>query len=140
MFVFRRPAAAGRSRLHALRALYRNFFHENSNEERGLRLLKQWLSPRQLIQFEGDLYFDVIGSDSGATYRIHYGTSMNVHQINGQGDPVAGWCFVPNGYLVAGDVMLAQKIALETNEDKTLAIANRFSPSQAILRANRHPF
>jgi hypothetical protein len=24
-----------------------------------------------------------------------------------------GWCFVPSGHLVAGDVMLAQKIALE---------------------------
>jgi hypothetical protein len=30
------------------------------------------------------------------------------------------------GALVAGDVMLAQKIALETNERAALAIANRF--------------
>ena len=38
--------------------------------------------------------------------------------------------FVPVGYLVAGDVMLAQKIALETNELSALAVANRFSPGQ----------
>ena len=29
---------------------------------------------------------------------------------------LAGLCFVPNETLVAGDVMLAQKIALETDE------------------------
>jgi hypothetical protein len=36
-----------------------------------------------------------------------------------------GWCFVPKGSLVAGD--LAQKIALETNERAALAVANRFA-------------
>jgi hypothetical protein len=33
---------------------------------------------------------------------------------------------VPTGHLVAGDVMLAQKIALETNEFGALAVANTF--------------
>jgi hypothetical protein len=37
-----------------------------------------------------------------------------------------GWCFVPEGSLVAGDVMLAQKIALETSEYAALAVARRF--------------
>jgi len=37
-----------------------------------------------------------------------------------------GLCFVPMGHLVPGDVMLAQKIALETNEVGALAVANRF--------------
>jgi hypothetical protein len=37
-----------------------------------------------------------------------------------------GWCFVPSGHLVAGDVMLAQKIALETNERAALVVANKF--------------
>jgi hypothetical protein len=37
----------------------------------------------------------------------------------------AEWCFVPEGNLVAGDVMLAQKIALETNERAALAVAYR---------------
>jgi len=35
---------------------------------------------------------------------------------------------MPEGGLVAGDVMLAQKIALETCETSTLALANRFPP------------
>jgi hypothetical protein len=34
--------------------------------------------------------------------------------------------FCPNGGLVAGDVMLVQKIARETNEQTTLAVANQF--------------
>jgi hypothetical protein len=34
---------------------------------------------------------------------------------------------VPEGYLVAGDVMLAQKIALETDERGALQLANNFS-------------
>jgi hypothetical protein len=42
--------------------------------------------------------------------------------------PRAGWCFVPKDNLVAGDVMLAQKIALETDERGALAVANNFTP------------
>ena len=42
------------------------------------------------------------------------------------GNSKMGWCFVPKGYLVAGDVMLAQKIALETDELAALAVARRF--------------
>jgi hypothetical protein len=38
----------------------------------------------------------------------------------------AGWCFVPEQSLVAADVVLAQKIALETNERGALAVANLF--------------
>ena len=51
---------------------------------------------------------------------------MNIHELDGAGLPCVGWCFAPKGYLVAGDVMLAQKIALETDERGALAVANRF--------------
>ncbi|RZM94007.1 hypothetical protein CWO91_39725 [Bradyrhizobium genosp. SA-3] len=36
------------------------------------------------------------------------------------------WCFIPLGGLVAGDVMLAQKIALETDEERALSVGNSF--------------
>jgi hypothetical protein len=42
--------------------------------------------------------------------------------------PAAGWYFVPKDNLVAGDVMLTQKIALETDERGALAVANNFTP------------
>jgi hypothetical protein len=99
-------------------------------ETRGLTLLKEWLSPEQLAQYHANGYFDVVGCVSGKRYRIHYGTSMNVHEIDNDGSVRAGWCFVPNICLVAGDVMLAQQITLETNELGALAVAKEFSPSR----------
>jgi len=52
---------------------------------------------------------------------------MNVCELDGAGRPRAGWCFVPKDNLVAGDVMLAQKIALETDERGALAVARNFA-------------
>jgi hypothetical protein len=96
-------------------------------EARGLQLLKEWLSPEELAQYDAKSYFEVTGCHSGKRYRISHGTSMNIHELDGGGQPCVGWCFAPTGYLVAGDVMLAQKIALETNERGALAVANKFS-------------
>jgi hypothetical protein len=94
-------------------------------QARGLKLLKDWLSPEQFTCYEQHKYFEVIGSDSARVYRIHHGTQTNVEELDGIGEPVCSWCFVPEGNLVAGDVMLAQKIALETDERGALAVANR---------------
>jgi hypothetical protein len=95
-------------------------------EARGLGLLKEWLSPEQFAQYDAKSYFEVTGCHSGKRYRISHGTSMNIHELDGAGRPHVGWCFAPKGHLVAGDVMLAQKIALETDERGALAIANNF--------------
>jgi len=97
------------------------------SELRGQQLLKEWLSPAQLKSFESFRYFDVVGCDSATVYRIHYGTQANVEQLDQHGRPLCRWCFTPVGALVAGDVMLAQKIALEAYESAALAVANRFS-------------
>jgi hypothetical protein len=51
------------------------------------------------------------------------------------GCPVMGWCFLPKGGLVAGDVMLAQKIALENDERAALLVARRFLVN---IRRRRH--
>jgi hypothetical protein len=131
VFLFRRSPAEARLRLRALRGLSRLFSDENRSEARGLRLLRNWLSSEQRAQFDANRYFDVIGCDSGSRYRIHYGAMSNVHEIDAAGCPRVGWCFVPVGYLVAGDVMLAQKIALETNEFGALAVANSFLPKES---------
>jgi len=100
-------------------------------EARGLELLKEWLSPEQFAQYDAKSYFEVTGCHSGKLYRIRHGTSMNIHELDGAGRPRVGWCFAPKGHLVAGDVMLAQKIALETDERGALAVANRFPCQQA---------
>lgn len=94
-------------------------------EARALTLLKEWLSPKQRACYERFRYFDVVGGDTGTRYRIHHGTQTNIEELNRTGHHVCKWCFVPDGDLVAGDVMLAQKIALETNERGALAVAHR---------------
>lgn len=95
-------------------------------EARGIKLLREWLSSEQFAQYEARSYFEVTGCHSGTRYRISHGTSMNIHELNSAGRPHVGWCFAPKGHLVAGDVMLAQKIALETDERGALTVANRF--------------
>lgn len=94
-------------------------------EARALTLLKEWLSPKQRACYERFRYFDVVGSDTGTRYRIHHGTQTNIEELSNTGHHVCKWCFVPDGDLVAGDVMLAQKIALETNERGALTVAHR---------------
>jgi hypothetical protein len=123
MFRFRRPLAGFRMR--ALRRLYQTHLLENTAEARGLRLLRSWLSPAQRVQLDSEGAFEVIGSDSGKRYRICYGTSTNIREVDLAGKPGNSWCFVPVGGLVAGDVMLAQKIALETGETAALMVANK---------------
>jgi len=100
-----------------------------AREARGLKLLKEWLSPEQLCQYDANGFFDVTGCDSGSRYRIHHGAAMNVVEIDEIGRVRAGWCFIPKACLVAGDVMLAQKIALENDERGALAIAKNFMPT-----------
>jgi hypothetical protein len=112
-------------------------FDEDAARARGERLLHDWLSPSQRAQYEEVGYFDVVGCDTGTKYRIHPGIAQNVEELDGEGLARTGWCFGPKGYLVRGDVMLAQKIALETSERAVLLVANRFTLVAAAHRRER---
>ena len=133
MFIVRR------SRSDAVRKLYRIFFAQNTKEARGRRLLREWLSQDQRAQFDDKNYFEVVGCDSRRRYRIYnrmtHRETTNVYEIDDAGRPKVAWCFLPAGRLVAADIMLAQKIALETNEHKALAVANGFAPRPDLIRA-----
>jgi hypothetical protein len=142
MFLVRRFRSKGEaSRVKAVRKLYRNFFVQNTKEARGRRLLREWLSPDQRAQFDGKGYFEVVGCDSRRRYRIYdrmtHGAMPNVHEIDDAGRAKVAWCFLPAGRLAAGDIVLAQKIALETNEHDTLAVANRFTPRPDLIWASQ---
>ena len=104
------------------------YLRPSTREQRGLKLLREWLSQEQLAQFDANNYFEVIGCHTGKRYRICHGNGANIVELDDRARPITGWCFVPNEHLVAGDVMLAQKIALETDEQGALAKANRFTP------------
>ena len=132
MFGFRRIPIGRRTRLKAVRGLYVRSNDEKNPHTRGLRLLRAWLSPPQLEQFNAKRHFDVIGCATGRRYRIHYGTSMNVYELDDAGRLQVGRCFLPEGRLVPGDVMLAQKIALETFESRALSVAKRFAPIERL--------
>jgi hypothetical protein len=134
MFSVQQYWAAALDRVRALHRR-RNERRERhrSAEARGLALLRQWLSDVQRAQFDAHGYFDVIGSDSGARFRIRYGSATNVYELDAAGGAKAGWCFVPIGDIVPGDVMLTQKIALETNELGALTVAKKFLPRGDLL-------
>jgi hypothetical protein len=94
-------------------------------DQKAVTLLREWLSPAQLAQFENKGCFDVTGCHSGKRYRIRRGRQANIGELDARGALVATWCFGPEGNLAIGDIMLAQKISLETNEAAALAVANR---------------
>ena len=131
MFLVRRSRSA-------VRKLYGNFFAQNTKEARGRRLLREWLSPDQRAQLDVKDFFEVVGCDSRRRYRIYnrmtHRDVTNVYELDDAGRPKVAWCFLPNARLVAADIMLAQKIALETNEHNALAVANGFPPRPDTIR------
>ena len=140
MFPVRRfTSQAGVWGAEGVRKLYRSFAVQITKEARGRRLLRDWLSPRQRAQFDNKDYFEVVGCDSQKRYRIYDRRlqAPNVYELDDAGQFKAGWCFLPAGRLAAGDIMLAQKIALETNEDSALAVAKRFAPRDLIATTRR---
>ena len=92
---------------------------------RSIHLLESNLSPEQRHQWARHRYFDVIGGDTGRRYRVYKGCTLNIAQLNGSGGRARLLCFEPQGTLPVGDVMLAQKFALELFESETLAVANK---------------
>ena len=94
-------------------------------EQRGFELLSQHLSPSQRRQYSLLRSFDVVGGDTGKRYRIRHGRLMNIEQLDQKGQSVMVLCFRPRGRLPVGDIMLAQKVALELFETEALKVANR---------------
>ena len=82
-------------------------------------------------------YFEVIGRESGKPYRLFPGGLANVCEVDERGRPRLGLCFRTLGELPIGDVMLAQKIALESSESSVLAVARRFELNRFMFRRSR---
>ena len=112
-----------------MKVLFRTFLAafepRETARQRRTRLLRANLTPAQLKQYETFRYFDVVGGETGHRYRIHRGDALNVDEYDDAGAPISRWCFLPDGNLVRGDILLAQKLALELFESDARAIANR---------------
>jgi hypothetical protein len=116
-----------------------NGFFENGPpwlvvQHRSIQLLKENLSAAQRQQYERHCHFDVIGGSTGTRYRIRQGYQMNVEQLDRRGKRVRMLCFMPEGRLGVGDIMLAQKLALELFEDEAIKAANKARPDPAHFR------
>jgi hypothetical protein len=114
--------------LRALRWLLRDI---RDARTRGEQLLRANLSEAQRRQLDEFNYFEVTGGASGNLYRIRNTFSINVDELDERRTVVRKWCFGPEGNLVRGDVLLAQKVALELFEHDALAVANRYPAEQA---------
>ena len=93
-------------------------------QKRARHLLFGNLTPDQRVQLRNFGYFDVIGGDAGARYRIRNRPYYNVERLGPDDTPQAVFCFGPPIDLPFADCLLAQKVALETFESAALAVAN----------------
>src|SRR6476646_1321501 len=100
---------------------------------RSFQLLQLNLSPDQRQQFARHGYFEVIGGNTGTRYRIRHRYVLNVERLDHAGRCTCRLCFGPQGKLPMGDVMLAQKLALELFESETIKIANASPPWEHTL-------
>jgi hypothetical protein len=111
-------------------------YHEGANssyadraraEAKSIELLKSWLDPTQLRDYKSHRHFTVRGSDTGKFYRLVGERSYNILELGGSSMEPNGnkFCVVPRDSVAMGDQLLAQKIWLETDEARTLAIANK---------------
>jgi hypothetical protein len=102
-------------------------------EQRALDLLDSRLSPIQREQFHSVERFEVIGGETGTRYVIRNISTINIDQLNSDGERVKRWCFGPHGNLATGDVLLAQKLALECCESQALSRAQSYAPENQCI-------
>jgi hypothetical protein len=122
---------------------YHGWMRDDEAEKRGMDLLRDNLSEPQRNELEQHGWFHVIGNSSKKTFRLFKARQMNIMELDKSGGPKWCWCFLPSGGVVLGDVLLAQKLALETDEKAALKLANRFAPnmcqgSQPWVPSDRH--
>jgi hypothetical protein len=99
--------------------------HARSGQARAMKLLTSCLDKTQRQSFEASGQFDVRGS-GGGLYRITPQTTYNVFRIGRQGFLDERLCAgTYDDAVPLFDMMLAQKLALETDEAAFRAVAHR---------------
>ena len=61
------------------------------------------------------------------------GYQMNVEELDSRGRRRRLLCFLPEGRVPVGDIMLAQKIALELFESEALKVAHHVPPRDGTI-------
>ena len=117
--------------LGALRNSAPGRYRPMTPEQRGVALLLANLTPRQRSQYLRERHFDVIGGVSGTHYRLWHCYQQNIEELDQDGRRRWIWCVHPRDTLVVGDVLLAQKTALELFEPEAIRIAHCYSSFSA---------
>lgn len=113
-----------------------------------MRLLRSFLSPDQRLSLLSSGHFHVRGSEGGR-FRIRLDRTVNVDELDGDGEETARWCVIgaegpsnappevepvatqppPVPYLPwpVGDVVLEQKLLIESDEPEFRRVAKRSS-------------
>jgi hypothetical protein len=113
--------------LGALRNSVPRAYYPTTPEQRGVALLLANLTPRQRGQYMRGRHFDVIGGVSKTHYRLWHCFQQNIEELDQDGRRRWIWCFHPRETLVIGDVLLAQKTALELFEPEAIKVAHCYS-------------
>lgn len=88
--------------------------------ERAERLLVEHLAPEQLAAYQRDRFFEVVAAKG--RYRIYHNGA--VRRLGEDGREETGYCIHPAEGLPNGDLALAKKLMLETDEAGFLRTAN----------------
>jgi hypothetical protein len=86
-------------------------------------LLQSLLSDDQLAHWQQQGYFEVVARGSRRRYRIFRGSHGNVYALNPRGEFVVKYCGQPSGVPIE-DMLIAQKLQIEYDEDEFLKRAN----------------
>lgn len=93
--------------------------------ERAEELLLLMLTEEQAASRREHGFFTVLGSRSGKAYRIHdRGQAGNIDRLGDDGRREYTYCAHPPAGLPAADAHLAQMLAIATDEDEFLRVAN----------------
>lgn len=90
---------------------------------RAMDLLYSCLNDEQREMLRAHKKFRVV-SNKLNIFEICEGKTHNIYKLDMQGKRVENWCVLPQGELAMGDVLLAQKVWLETDEADTAKFAN----------------
>lgn len=94
---------------------------EDAPRKKAKRLLYSHLTDYQKRMYRKKRYFHVV-SEKGRKYRICHGDTQNIYLLE-NGKPAKRFCAHPHNVPVE-DAMLAQKLMLETDEQRFLRVAN----------------
>jgi hypothetical protein len=105
-------------------------------EKRAEALLYSYLTDVQRADYEYSNGFVVKSDSTGTRYRVEGGGAC--YELDAADIKIAHLCFYPVDALCSHDIVLAKKIALETNEAETRRIANISSlvPRRALEQAS----